>query len=566
MTQHAGKPPLDRARVQRAYDTVREQLDAERAGKPYWEGELSPSALAVAVAVSAMSIASNAREQWRDRFAERIVRGLDWLRTNRNDDGGWGDTPISLSNGPTTLLALAALRLNGVSEDAPQVRDAAAFVARCGGVEGIAASYGSDRTFSVPIVTTAALAKLAVWRDVIQLPFELAALPRWLFTAANMRVVSYALPALISMGLLRFRKGPQSGWLSRWIRNCTTGSALRRLDRITPSSGGFLEAIPLTAFVVMTLIAADLPDHPSVEKGLAFLESRQRSDGSWPIDSNLSIWCTTLAVNGLGGGSVETRDWLLDQQQTEKHPFTGAAPGGWGWTHLSGSVPDADDTAGALLALRVLPECDRTLLAVAAGFRWLTGLQNRDGGIPTFCRGWQRLPFDQSAPELTAHFLRACSAWEQRLDRSQRRAKDFLASAHTWTPLWFGNEAAEGKRNPVFGTGRVLRAIESAPAAGWLAASQNSDGSFGGDAGLPGTIEETAVAVDGLLTVESPVARSSCLGAIRWLCDRILTGEVSPAPIGLYFAQLWYYEKLYPWLFSAAALRGALERWKSLNQ
>ena len=31
-------------------------------------------------------------------------------------------------------------------------------------------------------------------------------------------------------------------------------------------------------------------------------------------------------------------------QNQQTHPFTGAAPGGWGWTDLSGAVPDADDT------------------------------------------------------------------------------------------------------------------------------------------------------------------------------------------------------------------------------
>src|SRR5439155_23987313 len=45
------------------------------------------------------------------------------------------------------------------------------------------------------------------------------------------------------------------------------------------------------------------------------------------------------------------RSWLQRQQFTQRHPYTGAAPGGWGWTDLPGSVPDADDTSGALLAL-----------------------------------------------------------------------------------------------------------------------------------------------------------------------------------------------------------------------
>jgi hypothetical protein len=54
---------------------------------------------------------------------------------------------------------------------------------------------------------------------------------------------------------------------------------------------------------------------------------------------------------------------------------------------MPGGVPDADDTAGALLALYRLenPAANpRSEVRVAAelGCRWLLDLQNRDGGIP----------------------------------------------------------------------------------------------------------------------------------------------------------------------------------------
>ena len=124
------------------------------------------------------------------------------------------------------------------------------------------------------------------------------------------------------------------------------------------------------------------------------------------------------------------------------HPYTNAAPGGWAWTDLPGGVPDADDTPGAILALvvatmqrtsdvsrgcpedeihhggtdRAIPTspCLRTSVvnsavndAAESGIRWLINLQNRDGGFPTFCRGWGTLPFDRSSPDITAHCLRA---------------------------------------------------------------------------------------------------------------------------------------------------------------
>src|SRR5207247_2179802 len=106
----------------------------------------------------------------------------------------------------------------------------------------------------------------------------------------------------------------------------------------------------------------------------------------------------------------------LGQQFRAVHPYTGADPGGWAWTDLPGGVPDADDTAGALLALRKLaPEDGQARESAAAGVRWLLRLQNRDGGMPTFCRGWGALAFDRSSPDLAAHALAAWAAWEDRL-------------------------------------------------------------------------------------------------------------------------------------------------------
>src|SRR5262249_6700653 len=156
---------------------------------------------------------------------------------------------------------------------------------------------------------------------------------------------------------------------------------------------------------------------------------------------------TTLAINALAAAgdldSLPDRDkllaWILEQQENERHPYTGAEPGGWGWSHLSGSVPDADDTPGTLLALKHLQSIDgpefefpvgkpenyqdefrirdaqldanpglRSLVfAIASGIDWLHKLQNNDGGVPTFCRGWGRLPFDRSGVDLTAHALRS---------------------------------------------------------------------------------------------------------------------------------------------------------------
>jgi squalene-hopene/tetraprenyl-beta-curcumene cyclase len=367
---------------------------------------------------------------------------------------------------------------------------------------------------------------------------------------------------------------------------------LRVLDAIQPSNGGFLEAIPLTSFVVMSLAGSGKAEHRVARLGLEFIVNSAQPDGSWRIDTNLAIWVTTLAIHSLAAAGTlllgETEkiavcDWLLRQQYRARHPYTNAAPGGWAWTDLPGGVPDADDTAGALLALKSLGVREaESMEAAAAGVKWLLDLQNRDGGIPTFCRGWGKLPFDRSSADLTAHALRAWAAWQDVLPAPLQReiqlrtgrAVEFLKrtqeAAGAWRPLWFGNETEPDECNRVYGTSRVLLALAetqlcpeaAARAAAWLVRAQKADGGWsGGLADAPASVEETALAVESLCAAVEcrPELRLDFEPAIRrgvsWLACGMEAGTWrQPTAIGFYFAKLWYFEEMYPVVFTVAAL------------
>lgn len=487
----------------------------------------------------------------------------------------------------------------------------------------IIARYGKDRTFSVPILTMCALAgRLGTgrdaWKHVIPLPFELAACPHPWFAALRLPVVSYALPALIAIGQARHHHSPSRNPVARLARHLTREATLRKLTHIQPKNGGFLEATPLTSFVTMSLAGSGQVNHPVTKRCVDFLAASQRADGSWPIDTNLATWVTTLAVNAMSdcgtrnaecGIDLPTRarlkQWLLSQQYRTVHPYTHAAPGGWAWTDLPGGVPDADDTAGALLALRNLgPIDDATREAAIAGVTWLLDLQNRDGGIPTFCRGWGALPFDQSSADITAHAVRAWAAWwdflptatglNERVKMAIVNALSFLlrtqGSDGSWTPLWFGNQFAPDEHNPVYGTAKVLMALAAqeiriawfhgdsgkrAATRGteWLLVAQNEDGSWGGVRGVVASVEETALAVEAITAVLSKkpkptdIAHERLSTAVargtKWLIEKVESGEwTKPSPIGFYFAKLWYYEKLYPMIFTV----GALNRIQSVRE
>jgi squalene-hopene/tetraprenyl-beta-curcumene cyclase len=564
---------------------VQRLLDARNADG-YWEGRLASSALSTATAVIALSL------------VEQSGGGIGWLAAHQNPDGGWGDTVLSVSNISATALAWAAFAIAAPGLHPATEARAEGYLIRCAGslepadlARAISRRYGKDRTFSIPILTVLTLAGKLGWDRVTQLPFELAALPQRWFHLLRLPVVSYALPALIAIGQVRHRHAPTRNPFTRALRNLARRPTLRLLDRIQPSSGGFLEATPLTSFVVMSLAAAGEASHPVVARGVDFLKRSGRPDGSWAIDTNLATWVTTLAVNALAdlpdapspldsASRERILTWLLGQQYRQEHPYTLAAPGAWAWTDLPGGVPDADDTPGAILALHNLaPDSPEALDAAIRGITWLADLQNSDGGIPTFCRGWGNLPFDRSSPDLTAHALLAWSAWfdqlpeplHNRIRGATRRALVFLARAQQsggeWIPLWFGNQFAKNDHNPVYGTARVLIALgarlpDAAPpemtrrALDWLQAAQNPDGGWGGAPGIASSIEETAVALQACAAHATAVPADVIHRGAEALAQVTEGGRrTAPSPIGFYFASLWYYEELYPLIFATAALR-----------
>jgi squalene-hopene/tetraprenyl-beta-curcumene cyclase len=239
---------------------------------------------------------------------------------------------------------------------------------------------------------------------------------------------------------------------------------------------------------------------------------------------------------------------------------------------------------------------DAVRQAAADGAKWLADLQNGDGGVPTFCKGWGALPFDRSSPDITAHAVRAWVGWleelpfarQKQLRRAIRRGLAFLAATQkpdgAWIPLWFGHQEAPNDENPLYGTARVLRALASvvgrpewtqaaAPMAkrarNWLLATQKSDGGWAGACCAQSSVEETALAVESLASwlvscansapaISDLEVKGAVVNGARWLTEKVAADAWrEPAPIGFYFARLWYYDRLYPLIFVAGALAAA---------
>jgi len=597
---------MEQKNLENQYDNLVRLLKAEQNDAGFWSGRLSSSALGTAVAIVALKINDNKSD------AQLIIKGLDWLLDNVNVEGGFGDTPESKSNVSTSLLSYAAISYCGEGSDRSKkalvsienyLTTQKIDITKGDIISAVLAFYGKDFTFSVPILSMMVICGVLdekACSKIPQLPFEFTLFPASWYSLFNLRVVSYAIPALIAVGVFVFKTRKRHNPVMSWIRNKSIQPALRKLEKIVPGSGGFLEAIPLTAFVSMCLVKSGFGNNPVVVKGLSFLRNQQRPDGSWPIDTDLSTWVTTSSVKALGPQMskifseteiVKLVNHLKTIQYKEVHPFNLAQPGGWGWTSFSGSVPDADDTAGAILALiELYREEDDEKPAIIEGCRWLTSLQNKDGGFPTFCRGWSRLPFDSSSADLTGHALLALTKsldivgsimtadLQNTVKQCIARAFGFLWKVQhengCWIPLWFGNQATSDQKNPVYGTSKVAIYLKDSllcnslddqmkknigrmlsDAQDYLLKQQNKNGSWGGELNVPGTIEESALAISALIGKDEVAVQKG----FEWLDKEYDKNGLRSNPIGLYFAMLWYDEKMYPLVYYVEALRRYLK-------
>ena len=615
---------INKNALEKNLQQLKKRLLDSRSHESFWQGRLSSSALSTATAVFALGTIDG------EKYNSQIRNSLSWLCNNVNNDGGWGDTPLSLSNISTTMLCWSAFVVakNSAQYEKTITNAEKWLIKNVGSLEtdqllkAVNAQYGNDRTFSAPILSMCALAGRLnggkeIWKKIKPLPFELAVMPHQFYKFLRLPVVSYALPVLIAIGQLHFHHHRPVSPVARLLRHLTQHKTYNKLINIQPENGGFLEAVPLTSFVVMALAATGKKNDIVVKNGLRFLFDSVRTDGSWPIDTNLATWVTTLSINALAINpdfinvlSLNDREslqqWLLSQQHRKLHPYTNAAPGGWAWTNSPGAVPDADDTAGALIAISNLNLINENVLkSIKAAIKWLLEIQNKDGGIPTFCKGWNNLPFDRSTPDITAHVIIAMDKWfnmlsdpmKKKIDSAITNALDYLARAQktngSWIPLWFGNQFDSQQQNPVYGTAKVIMSLSRIlprlnlkyitmlqKAIYWLLSAQNVDGSWGANKSIKPSIEETALAVDalaGLLnilavtsekdyTMHPPVKqmRSQALKGAAWLVKRIENAtSLTPSPIGLYFARLWYFEELYPVIFTLSAMTKIQELYES---
>ena len=173
-------------------DLLLQQINA----KGFWSGELSSSALGVAVSIAALHFDDPNKNR------TEIVSGLDWLKNKINTDGSFGDTPESPGNISTSLLVYAAINLySSENHSLKNLQNTIADYLHKESIDvnsnqvskAILAHYKKDYTFSVPILTMCALCGIPAkngFEHIPQLPFELSLLPQKFYRILNLSVVS----------------------------------------------------------------------------------------------------------------------------------------------------------------------------------------------------------------------------------------------------------------------------------------------------------------------------------------------------------------------------------------
>ena len=296
-------------------------------------------------------------------------------------------------------------------------------------------------------------------------------------------------------------------------------------------------------------------------------------------------------------------DWLLSRQILEGGDWQRLAPhvqpGGWTFEYWNSPYPDCDDTGMVLETLARSGQASdpRVSTAIDRGLGWLLGLQNKDGGFPTWDRGTSKLftwlinhpriyklpeVNDISQSDITSRVIRGLVAVKN-LDPSSERAHEiekplakacrFLEKKRKKTSdsdlkLWQG----EWMVNYLYGTAESTGALldagcwdvgDVAPYAEWLISKQQKDGGWGESpesypqkhyVEAAPTLTQTEFVLESLITYEKAriaagdsakdltSARSAIDSGIQYLVSRIGNDDFPREEefTGVYVRGVWY--------------------------
>jgi squalene-hopene/tetraprenyl-beta-curcumene cyclase len=515
-----------RTDLDRAIDAGVERLLALQEPAGWWSGELESNVTITAEHLFFLEFLGI-------RDEETTFGVIAELLAQQRPDGLWSIYHGGEPDLNATIEAYAALRLAGLSAEAPQLAEARQFCEERGGI-------GAARVFTRMWF---ALMGVWPWAEVPQLPAELVALPPSspvsLYTFACWARQTIAALAVVQHYRPVRRLAPARSWdeLALGIPTRPRRNVWDDVDRLlklyarSPFKPGRERALtiaerwiidrqerdgcwggiqPPWVWSLMALACRGHgPDSPVMRRGLEGWRSFLVQDGDRlrPEACQSPVWDTGLAVLALRACDVaadhpalgQCARWLEDEEVRARGDWAvrlpGVAPGGWSFEHDNDLYPDVDDAAVVGLALR---ELGAGRAGLDRACRWLAGMQSRGDGWGAFDVDNESywlydVPFcdfgaviDPPSVDVTAHVIELL-AHEPGFEEPVRRGVDYLLREQEADGSWWGRWGV----NYVYGTAAALPALEAVGvtpehpamrrAVGWLEAHQSEDGGFGED-------------------------------------------------------------------------------------
>jgi squalene-hopene/tetraprenyl-beta-curcumene cyclase len=508
-----GRPPLDRAALGDAIARAQDWLLRRQDPEGWWRGELEADATLESYFILLRAFLGSLDDP-------KIAAYAIALRGKMLEGGGFAQYPGGPADVSISTLAYLALKIAGLPDHDPALRQTRQVIIACGGVER-ANSYTKYHL---------ALFGQYRWQDVPAIPPEMIFLPAWgPFCIYDMSSWSRTIfvPLSIIYALKPVRELPRRCHLDDelrgrplprparpglrdvflvtdavlkaaerlpfpWLRRRAVQLALQWIAARLEGSDGLGAILPAMTSTVIALCAAGHPmGHPLVAESLrhlADLELRDEATGAIRVQPCLSpVWDTCLAVSALAQSGLPADHpalhgaarWLLSRQCLQRGDWavrTPALPGGWCFEHRNDAYPDVDDTCMALMALgfvKFAPADDGDRLrAMDRGIDWMLAMQNPDGGWASFDRGNDKrwltaVPFadhnamiDPSTADITGRVLESLDRIGMigRRQEAVTRAVDFLKRDQELDGAWFGRWGV----NYIYGTWQAIVGLRRA--------------------------------------------------------------------------------------------------------
>jgi squalene cyclase len=338
--------------------------------------------------------------------------GARWLGTQQLPDGSFGGRPFATTGDVgATASAWAAFHACGLPDDDGPLAEARAWVEAHGGVAAVIARIAQGD-----------VAALFLAMEGLCDPHALPAPPLFLTLIPP---VEHLLEKKFNTGvmmmlaqngaLVRYLRGDwgEHGDQRGWFASAECKRALDLIDLYQNPDGSWNSNSAQQVVGVPALVALGVaPDDGRLTRAIDWLLAQRVRDanGLWFASFMSSVWTTALAVRALLRSDVarddehlaQALDWMVRAQVKVAQPLPSqprkGAPrtGGYAFEGPGNvTMPDCDDTGVALgpMALALAhtgargvqsERAERVRLACEAARDWLLGMQNADGGWPSY--------------------------------------------------------------------------------------------------------------------------------------------------------------------------------------